>query len=121
MANPTVLAMMGIGPANLEENLNENEEENHPVSIGAKMMAAMGWKGGGLGKEVCTLPCYWDDPRPHCHPIWFKRYRIFRTPTVDKQWKRFVICREENILVEGRNRIFRSFSRDCVRFTMHTS
>jgi RNA-binding protein 5/10 len=47
MSNPTALAMMGLAP-----NENTEEQENSiSTSIGAKMMAAMGWKGGGLGKE----------------------------------------------------------------------
>jgi len=47
MSNPTALAMMGMS-----HPLDDTEpEQPNPVSIGAKIMAAMGWKGGGLGKE----------------------------------------------------------------------
>jgi len=38
--------MMGLGNA-----VEDTEEQPNSVSIGAKMMVAMGWKGGGLGKE----------------------------------------------------------------------
>eukprot|EP01124_Arcella_intermedia_P011491 TRINITY_DN1788_c0_g1_i1.p1 TRINITY_DN1788_c0_g1~~TRINITY_DN1788_c0_g1_i1.p1 ORF type:complete len:104 (+),score=39.68 TRINITY_DN1788_c0_g1_i1:253-564(+) len=48
--------MMGVAPSQAEVNQEEMEQptgpaDAFPMSIGAKMMAAMGWKGGGLGKE----------------------------------------------------------------------